>query len=607
MTQSRDVSTPPAPQGASNSAAAIAEEAAAALKSDAIVQVRNIFGQLKRVLKQIALYRHMKERYAEYLQPVYESMTEFLDRYGSLSLKVDALGFKFESEMVFEDTNRENNMVYPFWQMGVRLFMFKQGLTQDELLRFLMLSLRNENTTVAELDILTQLWRSDFRFIEYIVIENFQVMPDEDVEQVEIEVDKVVAYLYRQLQSNSEDYMRFARVSADDLELELNNIDQLRGLVVQGVTATAANVSQAQTEILQEQQVIFQKMVMILFQVLEIGTTPENFENVSQAFVQLLDVLLFKDDYKTIVKLVKQFELAPEKSYLDEARKEQIKVLSEAFKNKMGEQERIQTVAQYLNSRAAEDPTSLVKYLSHLGEQALEKIMSVLEHVELPENRALLNEVLASIGKNRVALFAQHFSDPESTLIKDMLDVVGRIDPPNKFELFAQVLQHPNPVLRMEVLQTIGRNPSKECFAYLKKTIEQSEEAPLRQVAIRALPNYERALSLPVVLSLISDNKALMKREPGEQKAIFSAAGQMKNKETDAILEGYLSAKKGLLLQKNKEALKAMVIEAYEQTASVSGLKLMAEVAKDKKKHSDEIRAKANTAALKIKAKLLGK
>ena len=188
-----------------------------------------------------------------------------------------------------------------------------------------------------------------------------------------------------------------------------------------------------------------------------------------------------------------------------------------------------------------------------------------------------------------------------------MLDVVGRIDPPNKFELFAQVLQHPNPVLRMEVLQTIGRNPSKECFAYLKKTIEQSEEAPLRQVAIRALPDYERALSLPVVLSLISDNKALMKREPGEQKAIFSTAGQMKNKETDAILEGYLSAKKGLLLQKNKEALKAMVIEAYEQTASVSGLKLMAEVAKDKKKHSDEIRAKANTAALKIKAKLLGK
>ena len=122
--------------------------------------------------------------------------------------------------MVFEDTNRENNMVYPFWQMGVRLFMFKQGLTQDRINQFLMLPLRNENTTVAELDILTQLWRSDFRFIEYIVIENFQVMPDEDVEQVEIEVDKVVAYLYRQLQSNSEDYMRFARVSADDLELE---------------------------------------------------------------------------------------------------------------------------------------------------------------------------------------------------------------------------------------------------------------------------------------------------------------------------------------------------------------------------------------------------
>ena len=204
-------------------------------------------------------------------------------------------------------------MVYPFWQMGVRLFMFKKGLSQEELLRFLMLPLRDDSAAVAELDILTQLWRADFRHIEYIVIENFQVLPDEDAEEVEIEVDKVVAYLYRQLQSNSEDYMRFARVTVDDFDLELNNVDQVRGLVVQGVTASATDVSKAQTMIHHEQQVVFQKMVLILFQVLEIGTTQENFEDISQAFVQLLDVLIFKEDYATIVSLTEQFDLALKK------------------------------------------------------------------------------------------------------------------------------------------------------------------------------------------------------------------------------------------------------------------------------------------------------
>ena len=262
-------------------------------------------------------------------------------------------------------------MVYPFWQMGVRLFMFKQGLTQDELLGFLMLPLRDENTAVAELDILTQLWRADFRHIEYIVIENFEVMPEDYPEEVEIEVDKVVAYLYRQLQSNSEDYMRFARVTMDDFDLELNHVDQVRGLVVQGVTASAADVSKAQTMIHNEQQVVFQKMVLILFQILEIGTTPENIEDVTLAFVQLLDVLIFKDDYATIVSLNEQFELAQHKTYLDAAQKEQIMACGKVFKTRMGETQRLQMLGQYLNARVPEDAESIKSYLNCLGESAI--------------------------------------------------------------------------------------------------------------------------------------------------------------------------------------------------------------------------------------------
>ena len=576
-------------------------------KQASIEEVRAIFERLKRVLKQIALYRHMKERYTEYLEPVYLALTDFLKRHGSLSLKVEALGFKFESVLVFEDDNRENNMVYPFWQMGVRLFMFKKGLSQDELLRFLMLPLRDESAAVAELDILTQLWREDFRFIEYIVIENFQVMPDEDAEEVEIEVDKVVAYLYRQLQSNSEDYMRFARVTLDDFELELNNVDQVRGLVVQGVTASTKDVSKAQTMIHHDHQVVFQKMVMILFQVLEMGTTQDNIEDVTQAFVQLLDVLIFKEDFSTIVGLTQQFDLAPQKSFLDEAQKEQIVACGQVFKTKMGETQRLQMLGQYLNARVPEDAESIQSYLICLGETAIDRIMNILEVVEIAENRTLLTQVLAEVGKNKVDVFAKHFSDPESTLIKDMLDVIDRIDPPNKFDLFAQVLSHPSPVLRMEVLQTIGRNPSKECFEYIKKTVVHSDDQQLRNVAIRALPNYDKAMSLPMVMDMIEDTKLLMKKELAERKAVFGAVGQMKAKETNAFLKTILTTKRGLLVNKGLEEMKGLAIEAFEHAPSMTGLQILAQVAQDKKQQSIEIRTKANKAALIVKSKLLGK
>ena len=66
-------------------------------KQAAIAEVRAIFERLKRVLKQIALYRHMKERYSEIREPVYLALVDFLKRHGTLSLKVEALGFNMKA------------------------------------------------------------------------------------------------------------------------------------------------------------------------------------------------------------------------------------------------------------------------------------------------------------------------------------------------------------------------------------------------------------------------------------------------------------------------------------------------------------------------------
>jgi hypothetical protein len=137
--------------------------------------------------------------------------------------------------------------------------------------------------------------------------------------------------------------------------------------------------------------------------------------------------------------------------------------------------------------------------------------------------------------------------------------------------------------------------------------VDQSDDLQLRNVAIRALPNYDKSLSLPMVLAMLQDTKILMKKELAERKAIFAAAGQMKTKETNAVLKEVLTTKKGLLAQKGLEGMKELAIEAFEQAPSMAGLQLLAQVAQDKKKQGTEIRIKANKAALIVKSKLLGK
>ena len=211
-------------------------------KAAAIHEVREIFKTLLKCMKQISMYRHNKDRYAEYLEPAHSALADFLDRKGSLELRLEAMAFKYKGQVVFEDDRREQNMIYPFWQAGIRLFIFKAGLSPEEFMRFLFLSMETtEERRRSNEDIVTRLWKEEFVYVEYVVVESFKAVDDDDIEEVEIEIEKVVAYLYRQLQSNSEDYLRFARISVEDLDLELNNVDQLRGAVIQGVTASAAD------------------------------------------------------------------------------------------------------------------------------------------------------------------------------------------------------------------------------------------------------------------------------------------------------------------------------------------------------------------------------
>ena len=167
-----------------------------------------------------------------------------------------------------------------------------------------------------------------------------------------------------------------------------------------------------------------------------------------------------------------------------------------------------------------------------------------------------MREVLANVGKNDVELFSSHLKDPSSSLIKDMLDVIGKINPKNKFDIFSVVLTHPNPVLRMETLQLIGNNPSEACFKHIKKRLV-SARMQMRNIAIRCLPNYSNKWSLPLLMSMVKDSSKLMKKDVNERKAIFSALGQMDAPETSEYLQEILQAKGGFFGQKRFGGFKA--------------------------------------------------
>ena len=195
-------------------------------KEKQAADAKGVFDKLRRSMKQIALYRHNVDRYGEYLEPFTAAMRDLLDKHPLFAMKLDAMAYKVGPHVVFEDDSREGNLIFPLWSAGVRMLMFKQGVTAEELLKFFLVCMgAGDAEKKGREDIITNLWKAELEHIEYVVVEGFKALPDDDLKKVEIKIDKVVAYLYRQLQSNSDDYLRFARISSEDLDLQLDSVD----------------------------------------------------------------------------------------------------------------------------------------------------------------------------------------------------------------------------------------------------------------------------------------------------------------------------------------------------------------------------------------------
>jgi hypothetical protein len=566
-----------------------------------------VFDRLRRGLKQIALYRHNVDRYPEYLDGFTTGMQELLAVHPMLSFKLDAMAYKIGPHIVFEDDNRENNIIFPLWSIGVRMLVFKQGVDAEELQRFFLLCLNaGDSEKKGRDDVATLLWKAELTHIEYVIVEGFKALPDEDLEEVEIEIEKVVAYLYRQLQSNSDDYLRFARISSEDLELQLDDVDQMRGAIIQGVTATGGDRARVQAGLVREEQRQLTKLVTVLFQLLELDTTEASFEDVAEAFIQLLDALILQEKFTAIDHIRRRFSASAAKEQLSVAKRELIGHCEDRFRTRMGESQRVQAIGQMLNSGIAKDAEGIRRYLQSLGSEAIIPLLDMLESLTLLPNRRLVCDVLAELGKGYVDTFAGRLGHPSSNFVKDMIYTIDKINPPNKFSIFGQTLEHPNAILRLETLAVIGRSGTDDSFIIVARTFKTHADSQMRAQAARLLPNFAPEKGATMLLEMIQAD-TFDKIADAEKKAAFSALVQLRCAPVEAFLVRVFDQKSSMFAKKRVDDLKLLAIGGLESAPSIPALQVLRTVAEDTtKKHSKDVRETAAAGVVNVKARLTG-
>lgn len=566
-------------------------------------EVAQIFLLILKGLKNIGIYRHAQSRYAEYLEPAFAAMSAFLEREHILPLKLAPYSLEYKKHLIYEEESKEN-LTYKFYRDGMRFLIFREGVTIDELLRFLLLALDAQTeAALFQEDMVTRLWKENFQGIEYVVVEGFE-FGDLSPEEVEIEVEKIVSYLRKQLEANSNDVTRFARLDIEDLALELSDIDQVRGGIISGRPAKPEDKQWVQDEIYQEEKKrLFAKMVLILFQILEKDANEDDFSSMSESFSQILDSLLVSEDVRGAVAVLHRFDKISNKEGLSRQHQELVRRIRDAFAKRMAEPERIQSVAQYLTLSRVVDELAVKAYFSVCSVDQVPLLLELLETMERPEGRRVLIEVLAELGKNAIHQFAERLGHRSSNVVKDMLAIIDIIDPPNKLDLYAKCLEHPNMMIRLEALKVMMRAPGERAMKYLEKAMAD-DDVQIRVQALRALAVRSPAKAVPLLKKMLHAGDYLSK-DKREQLAVVVALGECRTPESIEALSSVFESKGSLFTRGKNNDLKLMAIRGLLAMRTVEAFKVLAREVQNRN-NSKEVLETAHKAAARLKADLTG-
>lgn len=552
---------------------------------------RQVAYHLLKGLKVISMYRHNESKYGEYLQKAHEALAQYTAQYGVLNLRVEITNFTLFKQDLFSE---DNPMPYKFFKDGIRQIIFRDGFSLEELTTFTNIALSDPERGAD--DINAQLWRAQMPNFEYIMVEGFKV-DEMSEEEVQVEVDKVVDYLQRRLRTNSDDYVRFARLSEQDLEMQLNDVEQMRGVVITGVTATPDLKAKLQREVHEEENArLFPKLISAVFQVVEAGGA--DVDVLSSMFSQLLDAMLLQEDFAIINQVVLKL-----KAMTQRGGEVADKILKD-FTLKMGEEQRLNRIGEILKYAKLKNPPEVLKYLSSLGVEAAEPLLNTLEVVQLAENRVLLCDVLVTFAKVRPDLFADKLALTVSPQMqRDMVYVLDRSNHPKKLEFFAHALKTKNLALKLEVMAIIARGRTGEARKLITQMLND-DHMQVRLQAARVLPEFDREKAY-LELSRLLKEKSFEDKKPEEKEGFYAALGSTGMPGAIQFFQSILGQKGGLFNKQKLIADKLLAVSGLAGACTIQTAKVLQDLTEDKSQ-PPEVLHHARLALGRVRKQLFG-
>ncbi len=149
-------------------------------------QVSGVLTQMARVARSFLLYDPRNKAIHHFLTSLLDNLVSCL-KDGAIKLMVQPFELWYEGEVVYLNRDRERSLAFRFYRDGVRGLHFLPGFHWEELAKLLeILSIRYTGVHQHEDDVVTLLWKANFKNLEIVAVEGFVPEDEEEDEEEDL-------------------------------------------------------------------------------------------------------------------------------------------------------------------------------------------------------------------------------------------------------------------------------------------------------------------------------------------------------------------------------------------------------------------------------------
>ncbi len=493
-----------------------------------VASAKEVLQSLTKTTKTLKIYLPNNPIHQKFINQLFENIQSHLETFGILRLRIKRFELYHSGQSIYENSDRFESIAFQLFVDGLRELSFHPGLDPDEMIDFLNVLGREEESEGEDDDLVTLLWERHFSHIQYVVVDDLQGELEEMEQCKEMQAKPPTPQQLKEVYQQEAEVAPSA-LAPKGIEIPSLHIFKLKEEEIEAI----------KRELRWEAEIdIVGELEGMLFDIIRIERAPDLFSEVLDIIDNILEQLMLKGDFGYAEKILAFYQemLGPSITLEPELVALVQKVLVRA-----GDPERMLKIVPVLNKLSSEQIDEFVSCMVLFNQEVSSSLIELLALVDTMKARRALCDVLVEFGKKDFDSIVSKLKDERWFLLRNLIYILGKIGDTRAIEYLPQFIGHEELKVRKEVLHVLDAMEDPRAQALLVDFLPDPDLSN-RVYAIKSLAKKGIKSGLPLLMEMII-SKEFDEKPLYEKKEIFAAAAQLGGDEVVQELQNYL--KKG--------------------------------------------------------------